>query len=162
MKNRLWGFVSGEVKLALTLRLLAGGSYLDMCLLYEVVSTYAYKIFHFVIQEWILDDRLVKINGVEYMQDRVRLEEVARQYSQHSGGLLNGCIGAIDGWIVRIKKPSKLDNVSNPGSFYSRKGCFGLNLVCIVDKQKKVLYRVIGSRGAEHDSTAFKNTSMYK
>ena len=60
------------------------------------------------------------------------------------------------------KKPSKLDNVSNPGSFYSRKGYFGLNVVCIVDKQKRVLYRVISLRGAEHDSTAFKITSLYK
>ena len=36
------GFVSGEVKLALTLRLLAGGSYLDLALLYEVSSSSAY------------------------------------------------------------------------------------------------------------------------
>jgi hypothetical protein len=35
------GFVSGEIKLALTLRLLAGGSYLDLSLLYEVGSSYA-------------------------------------------------------------------------------------------------------------------------
>ena len=39
------GFVSGEVKLSLTLRLLAGGTYMGLALLYEVGMTYAYKIF---------------------------------------------------------------------------------------------------------------------
>ena len=32
----------------------------------------------------------------------------------------------------------------------------------IVDKRKIFLYRSIISRGAEHDSTAFKNSSLYK
>ena len=34
--------------------------------------------------------------------------------------------------------------------------------VVIVDKKKRVLFRSIISRGAEHDSTAFKNSSLYK
>ena len=45
-----FGFVSGEVKLALTLRLLlTGGTYMDLALLYEVGMTYAYKILHGVV-----------------------------------------------------------------------------------------------------------------
>ena len=62
---------------------------------------------------------------------------------------------------------SKLRNhrektVYNPKSFYSRKGYFGINVQAIVDKKKRVLYRSILSRGAEHDSTAsFKNSSLY-
>ena len=68
------GFVSGEVKLALTLRLLAGGSYMDLALLFDVSFSTAYEIFHKVIKEWILDDRLVKINGVDYCEDDERME----------------------------------------------------------------------------------------
>jgi len=34
-------------------------------------------------------------------------------------------------------------------------------VVAIVDQKKRILYRVIRSRGAEHDSTAFKNSSLY-
>jgi hypothetical protein len=71
------GFVSGEIKLALTLRLLAGGSYLDLSLLYEVGSSYAYSILHDVVKNWILDDRLVKINGLDYINDDDRLEKGA-------------------------------------------------------------------------------------
>ena len=35
-------------------------------------------------------------------------------------------------------------------------------MVAIVDKKKRVLYRVIESHGAEHDSTAFKNSALYE
>eukprot|EP00986_Skeletonema_menzelii_P016744 scaffold15713_cov91-Skeletonema_menzelii.AAC.1 len=46
------GFISGEVKLALRLRILAGGSYLDLALLFDrsSSSSHAYAIlFHGVI-----------------------------------------------------------------------------------------------------------------
>lgn len=98
------------------------------------------------------------INGIKYVHDEERMAKVATQFAQSSCGIMNGCIRALDGWVVKIKKPTRdKDNVSEPSSFYSRKGYFGLNVQCIVDKQKRVLFRTIKSRGAEHDSTAFKN-----
>ncbi|KAL7501986.1 hypothetical protein ACHAXN_000114, partial [Cyclotella atomus] len=124
------GFVSSEVKLALTLRLLAGGSYMDLALLF------AYEILHHVIKEWILHDCLVKINGIEFCGDEERMGKVAREFAMKSNFVINGCIGAIDGWIVYIEKVS-LGN-------------------------KRILFRNINSRGAEHDSTAFKNSKFYK
>ena len=60
------GFISGKIKIALTLRLLAGGFYLDIALLFEMGFTYSYVVFHDVIGDWILDDRFVKIDGAEY------------------------------------------------------------------------------------------------
>ena len=155
-------FISGEVKVALILRLLAGGSYLDLSLIFETNPSYALAIFHQVIRDWILDDRLVKINGMEYCQDEARMNEVALQFARGSGGVIGGCIGAIDGWIVKIIRPSKRDNVIDPKSFYSRKGFHGISVQAIVDKNKRVLFRSIESRGAEHDSSAFKRTNLYK
>ena len=116
------GFVSGKVKLALVLRMLAGGSYRDISLLFEIYPSNTYHISRDVINNWILDDRLVKISGIDYTSDEERLEKVALEFARSLRGLFNGCIGAIDGWIVKIKKPSLSDNVANPGSFYSRKG----------------------------------------
>jgi hypothetical protein len=89
-------FISGEVKVALTLHLLAGGSYLDLSLIFETNASYALAIFHQVIRDWILDDRLVKINGMEYCQDEARMNEVALQFARGSEGVIGGCIGAID------------------------------------------------------------------
>jgi hypothetical protein len=158
------GFVSGEVKLALTLRLLAGGSYMDLALLFDVGFSTAYEIFHKVIKEWILDDRLIKINGIDYCDDNERMEEVARGFAAASKNVINGCIGAIDGWIVKIRKPRKKKDLNggDPATFFSRKGFFGINVQAIVDRKKRILYRNIIHRGAEHDSTAFKHSNFYQ
>jgi len=134
---------------------------LDLAILFETGFSYPYEIFHDVINNWILDDKLVKINGIEYCCDDERMKEVALQFARSSNGVLNGCIGALDGWIVKILRPSNRDRVRNPKSFYSRKGFFGINVQAIVDKKKRILFRSILSRGAEHDSTAFKSTSLY-
>ena len=157
------GLISGEIKMALTLRILAGGSYLDLSLLFEIGSSYAYQILHEVVKNWILDDRLVKINGLDYVSDETMMEAVALQFAQRSSGVINGCIGALDGWIVKTKRPTKnRDGVVNPGSFRSRKGYFGINVQTISSQKKKILFRDISSRGAEHDSTAFKNSPLYQ
>ncbi len=89
------------------------------------------------------------------------MQEVALQFSWASRGVINGCIGALDGWIVKVQKPRKKDGMGNAAAFYSRKGYFGINVQVIVDKKKKILFRSIKSRGAEHYSTAFKSTSLY-
>jgi hypothetical protein len=78
-----------------------------------------------------------------------------------SGGVINGCIRALDGWIVKINKPMKSDGVSNPKSFYSRKGFYGISVQAIVDSKKRILFRSNESRGGEHDSLAFKHTELY-
>jgi hypothetical protein len=49
----------------------------------------------------------VKINGIEFCGDEERMGKVAREFAMKSNFVINGCIGAIDGWIVKIKKPSR-------------------------------------------------------
>ena len=44
-----------------------------------------------------------------------------------SGGIISGCIGAIDGWLIKIVAPSyTMDNVRNGSSFLQSKGLFCL------------------------------------
>ena len=96
------GFISGEVKLAMTLRVLAGGSYMDLSLLYETSFSYSYKIFHCVTSKWINNDEFININGEQYLKDRERMSKVANDFSIGSNQLIKGCIRALDGWLVRI------------------------------------------------------------
>ena len=97
------GFVSGEVKLAPMLRLLAGGTYMNLALLYKVGMTYAYKILHNGVCNWINDDRLVDINGEDYLNDNRRMAKVANDFATGSKGILKGAIGGLNGWLVKIK-----------------------------------------------------------
>ena len=86
------GFVSGEVKLALTLRLLAGGTYMDLALLYKVGMTYAYEILNDAVCNWINDDRLVNINAEDYLNNDKRMAKVANDYAIGSKGFIKGAI----------------------------------------------------------------------
>ena len=68
------------------------------------------------------------------------MRAVANDCADGSRNLFSGCIGAVDGWIVKIKKPSKKDGVMDPKSFYSRKGFYGISVQAIVDKKKRVIF----------------------
>lgn len=75
--------------------------------------------------------------------------------------IINGCIGALDGWLVKIKSP-KFSEVLNPGKYFSRKGFFALNVQAIVDKKKRILWRLIGEKGSAHDSRVFNESNLGK
>ena len=104
----------------------------------------------------------MKIDGAEYCLDVDWMSAAALDFSCGSKGVINGCIGALDGWIFKIIKPRNSDGVHNPSSLFSWKGFFGINAQAIVDKKKRILYRSIQHSGEEHDSTAFKNSRFYK
>jgi hypothetical protein len=159
------GYISGEVKVALTLRILAGGSYLDIALIFRCGSSYVTPIFHDVLRNWICNDRVIKIPNEEYFRDIEAMKQTANKFSNgRSRGIINGVIGSIDGWLVKIKKPSKTDveNSNDAAGYFSRKGFYAINCQVIVDRDKRVLWRSIKARGGEHDSTAFKSTTLYE
>ncbi len=147
MRGIAWGhymyigdIICGEVKLAITLCNLAGGSYLDIGIMFGTGSTHPYAIFRHNILNWICNDRLVNVSGIDYCKDEDRMNAIARDFVDGSNYLFSGCIGAVDGWIVKIRKPRKKDGVLNPKSFYSWKGFYGLSVQSIVDKKKGVLF----------------------
>ena len=69
------------------------------------------------------------------LQNERRLRRIGRDFAAKTEGIFGGCCGALDGWIVKIMCPCTKE-VHNPGKYYSRKGCFAINVQVIVDKQK--------------------------
>jgi hypothetical protein len=43
------------------------------------------------------------ILGIGYCQDDKRMREVALEFSHASNGVISGCIGVLDGWVVKIR-----------------------------------------------------------
>ena len=159
------GYISGEVKVALTLRLLAGASYLDISYIFDIFYTSTFRIFHHVCQEWLCQDWVNEYVLETYIGNPEKLYQISKEFTAkgRSNGILGGIIGALDGWLVKIRSPSFVrDGVRNAAAFFSRKGFFALNVQVIVDRNKKVLWRSINSKGSEHDSSSFKDTSLYK
>lgn len=163
-KETSGGFVCGEVKLAITLRILGGGSYLDIACIFNVTPNQVYPIFHKVLLEWICNDGIARYTLKDIIQDEDEMYKVASHFAEgRSGGILAGVVGALDGWLVKIECPSmKKDGVENPGGYFSRKGFYALNVQAIVDKKKRILWMYLGAKGGEHDSAAFKSSNLYE
>ena len=70
--------------------------------------TYGFEFFHDVVHNWINDDRLANINGEDYLNNNRRMAKVANDSAAGSKGLLKVTIGALDGWLVKIKRPTKI------------------------------------------------------
>lgn len=153
------GLIPGEIKTALSLRLLAGGSYLDLMPLFDVSVARIYVIFDEFL-DWVLKAFAFPLAKHLQEEDCGALSAIADQFSYGSNGVFSGIIGAIDGIAIRIRSP-KLSEVSDPGNYYCRKGFFALNVQAICDRAKKFLWCYTSNKGSTHDSTAFSNSRLY-
>ena len=80
---------------------------------------------------------------------------MAMRMHARSKGTMVGCIGAIDGMAVRIKKPSKID-VENCRNYMNRKGFYSINLQALADVDRKFVWYSMDTQGSTHDSLAFR------
>lgn len=159
--NKWGGVVSGEIKLAITIRMLAGASYLDLILSYGLKSSTIYKIFH-ECKEWI--NLSFKFPLVDYLkkEDLPALRLISDDFSSRSSGVFAGVIGAIDGLAIRIRCPSlQVDGIEDCGNYYCRKGFYALNLQAICDSHKRIIWLSSGHKGSVHDSAAFAETMLF-
>ena len=70
--------------------------------------TYAFEILHNVVSNWINDGKLVNINRQDYLNDDRRMAKNENNFTMGSKGLIKGEIGALNGWLVKIKQPTKI------------------------------------------------------
>jgi hypothetical protein len=142
-----------EVGIAMTLRYLAGGSYIDIALAYFVsVST-----FYFVTEEAIrVIDNCLSLQFPHTDPDRLRLisEGFARGKSP-----LSGCAGALDGISIRIREPSA-NEVANPVTYFNRKGMFALCVQAVWDSNYRFTFASALCPGSTQDSVAFAASSF--
>ncbi|KAL7531965.1 hypothetical protein ACHAXR_005934 [Thalassiosira sp. AJA248-18] len=154
----------GQIRIAIGLRILCGGSYVDLLgRAYGVQAISSiYKYFHTFIG-WVdetfdfpLVGLLRGLNAGD--QDAIeKLHEISADFAVDSDHCFIGCIGAIDGLAIRIKCPS---NVSDPGNYFCRKNFYALNVQAICDRNKRILWISPGHLGASHDSTAWSETQL--
>jgi hypothetical protein len=124
------GEISGELRLGMLLRLMAGASYLDLLMIYGVSQGAIYQSFQ-TVTRWI--NQTLKFTLVEALktEDIHYLRELSNAFSVDSDGAYNGCFGSIDGLALKIKQPTLTDLLRDAGAYFSRKGFFALNCQAI-------------------------------
>jgi hypothetical protein len=132
------GFISGELKLAITIRMLAGGSYLDLMFGFSISRSTLYREFDNMIY-WINQFFKFDLSGFLKNKDVESLKSISNGFAEFLGGVFNGIIGALDGIAIRIKCPLEADGVADPGGYWTRKQFYALNVQAICDSKKKFL-----------------------
>lgn len=85
----------------------------------------------------------------------------ARTYKFGEEGVeatMQGCVGAIDGIIVHIKRPDSV----NESRAFNRKGYYAVVFICMCDADRNFTYISFPFMGSTADSQAFKLTNVYK
>lgn len=153
------GYVSPSLQLGMTLRWLAGGSYLDIYDKYGVSKTSFYDHV-FQCCEAIIDRF-----PIVFPTDVPTLHKIAKEFGQRQHWFMRvfvRIVGAIDGILIKIKCPS-LKEVGMPKHFYCRKGFFALNVQAVCDVRNRFVYVALpvsvfvscASHGVLRDLTQF-------
>ena len=78
-----------------------------------------------------------------------------RFQNKSSGGIIGGCVGAIDGWLCSIRTP-RADEVGRVKSFFSgHYQTYGINVQACCDSECRFLAFSANSPGGRSDSLAF-------
>jgi DDE superfamily endonuclease len=151
--------IAGEIKVAISIRMLAGGSYLDLVPLFEVSTSHLYDIFHTFLG-WILKSLEFPLVSMLRERNWAAINRLANTYAEKSNGVFFGPFSALDGLAVRVKCPTERE-VADPGNYYCRKGFYALNVQAICDQSKRFLWCYPSNKGSTHDSVAFTSSKLY-
>jgi len=134
-----------KIQLALTLRYLAGATYLDIIDNYQVSKSVIYNILDRVCAA-IIEKFPIKI------PTREQANEYALKFCQKSD--LTNCVGAIDGLLIAMEQKTHKD--------YGRKGFCGMNLQAIAGPFGEVLWFSFKTLASVPDGQALRLTTLYE
>jgi hypothetical protein len=151
-KNGSATSISAKTRLAVTLRWLAGGSYLDICFSYGVgVGTF----FQADGPLWNTMEAIDAALDIGFpFDDPDELAQMASEYAELSRGVLKHCVLAVDGWVCRTRKPQR-GEVDNPMAYRNRHGCFGLVVLAGCDARLRFHMFSVVSTGSTNDVLAW-------
>ncbi|MGH7954708.1 MAG: hypothetical protein ACREOZ_01980, partial [Gloeomargaritales cyanobacterium] len=84
--------VPPEICLASALRWLAGGQYIDICIIFGIGSTTCYDCI------WTVAGAIDRVEKFDFPTDDVNKMKTisSKDFGKRSGGVMDGCIGALD------------------------------------------------------------------
>jgi len=125
--GRLYYKSSICMRLSITLRWLAGGSYLDISHAHGI----SVSCTHFYIGETLQDiDGCLQIKFP--YRDSQWLEESSKGFPRYGRSPLHGCCTAMDELAIKLCEPSRKD-VGNSSTYFTRKGFIAINLQAVCD-----------------------------
>lgn len=148
-----------KTRLAVSLRWLAGGSYLDLCFAWGIATSTFYA------EQGVLWPTLTALDAVFPMGFPVdnadKLEELSKGFCNHSGGILDGCVMALDGFGVSTRCPFKTE-VIRPRDYRFRKGGFAIIVLAGCDVDAKFVCASCKHSGSTNDIIAWGDSNLFQ
>jgi hypothetical protein len=148
-----------KARLAVTLRWLAGASYLDLCFSFGIAPSTFYH------PNGMLWPTLAAIDAVFTFRlpfdDINKLESLSNGIYEHSSGILDGCIMALDGFGVTTHQPHAWE-VERPKDYRLHKGGFTVIVLAGCNINAQFIAASCDHSGSTNNIIAWQDTKLYK
>lgn len=151
--------VTNKTRLAVTLRWLAGASYIDLCFAWGVACSTFYSE-RGIIWPTIEAIDLAFDMGLP-LHDAEKLEELSLGFSEHSGGIFDGCLLAIDGFAVLTRQPYDHE-VRYKKDYRYRKGGFAIVVLAGCDVKCRFIVASCNHSGSTNDIIAWQQMDLFE
>lgn len=149
--------ISTRTRLAVTLRWLAGGSSIDLCFAWGLSKTSFYSSRGVLWPTIDAIDQAFEL-GLD-LGNHDLLHALSRGFTEHSGGVMEGCVLAIDGLSVRVRQPYRSE-VKDITAWRSRKGGFSLVVMAGSDVNGKFYTATADHTGSTNDCIAWEQCAL--
>jgi len=151
------GPLTPELILHCLIRYMAGGSHHDI----RILAGLPISSFFYCLHRGMDAVNRCPQLSLEFPTDHGELKRVALEFQGKSSfGVMDGCVGALDGWLCRIKVPIGRE-ASNISSYFSgHYHCYGINVQAVSDSRCRFIYLSCRSPGGTGDSRAFHGTAL--
>ena len=145
------GAIIPELCLYCTIRYLAGGSYLDICDIAGISQASFYRVVWKTM-------KVINSTGalrIKFPEGSSELNKAISDFSTISTDMaIVNCIGVIDGYLLRIKVPSKKEAGNVRSYFSGHYQCYGVNIQAVADYQSRFIYIGLAAPGVTADRDA--------
>jgi hypothetical protein len=161
-KAHVNGPILPSVRLASALRYFAGG------VSYDIATSFGIANCEVLESVWEVVDAIHAVPSltIQYPESHDKQHQIANAFCAKSAANFDCCVGAIDGILIWIHRPSQKCCVQagcDVGKFFcGRKHKFGLNCQAICDAEGRFLDMSIMYPGSTADCLAFEGMAVYR
>jgi hypothetical protein len=149
--------IEPEIMLHCMLRYLAGGSYLDVRDAAHISVPSFYRVLHVALRAILKCKTLC----FQFPATPAVIDASAARFASCSSfGVMNGCVGCLDGMLCRIKTPPKRET-RNARAYYSgHYRAVGVNVQAVCDDLCRFSYICVAAPGGTNDVRAYRRTQL--
>ena len=154
------GKITTEIALHCLLRWLAGGSYLDIRLSAGISRSSFYRCIHNAMNTI---STIGDIATLSFPPNENQIVQLAAEFKDISGtaGILNGCVGVMDGFLLQTCTPSKGGSNGNVKAYFSgHYQCYGVNIQGVCDSKCRFTFLAAAAPGGANDIVAFRRCKL--